>query len=103
VQHGGKGERRRTYTMQHVHRADESGFVIDPYEKKGVLPRMFPSNRRAGGRRNSSTSAALPNWGIRVSSLVETTTVRASSGSICKGEKQQLMSQLYRTCMLMLM
>lgn len=86
MQHEGKGERQRpfsgTCTMGHVHSFEESGFVIAPYEKKGVLPRMFPSNRRAGGRRNSSTSAALPNWGIRVSSLVETTTVRASSGSI---------------------
>ncbi len=45
---------------------------------------MFLSNKRWGGLRKSSTSARLANWGILVSSLVETITVLDSSGSTCK-------------------
>mmetsp|Transcript_68714 Transcript_68714/g.217316 ORF Transcript_68714/g.217316 Transcript_68714/m.217316 type:complete len:200 (+) Transcript_68714:266-865(+) len=51
--------------------------------KKGTPPRISGSRRRAGGRRKLSTSAPRENWGMRVSNLVETTTVRRSSGSTC--------------------
>lgn len=51
--------------------------------KKGEPPRMFPSSKRWEGLKKSSTSARHANWGIRVSSFVETMTVLESSGSIC--------------------
>lgn len=43
---------------------------------------MRPSSVLAGGERKTSTSEARANWGIFVSSFVETTTVLESSGSI---------------------
>lgn len=45
---------------------------------------MRPSSVLAGGERKTSTSEARANWGIFVSSFVETTTVLESSGSIYK-------------------
>ena len=49
--------------------------------KKGPPPRSVCSRSLAGGFMNISTSPALENWGMRVSNLVDTTTVRLSSGS----------------------
>lgn len=51
--------------------------------KKGAPPSTLGSTSRAGGRRKASTSAAHANCGTRVSSLVDTRTVRASAGSAC--------------------
>jgi hypothetical protein len=51
--------------------------------KKGESPKRQPSRTEAGGLRNTSTSDARANWGILVSSFVETSTVLESSGSIC--------------------
>lgn len=52
--------------------------------KKGESPNRKPSSVEAGGERKTSTSEECANWGIFVSSLVETITVLVSSGSICK-------------------
>lgn len=52
--------------------------------KKGESPNTKPSSVHAGGERKTSTSEERANWGIFVSSLVETITVLESSGSICK-------------------
>lgn len=49
--------------------------------KKGDSPNIEPSIVHAGGERNTSTSEERANWGILVSSLVETITVLESSGS----------------------
>lgn len=58
---------------------------------------MDGSSRRAGGRRYVSTSEARANWGMRVSSLVDTTTVRDREGSTWSqggqpGQEQQGLS-----------
>jgi hypothetical protein len=49
--------------------------------KNGPPPKSVCSNRRPGGFMNSSTSLARLNWGLLVSNLVLTTTVRRNSGS----------------------
>ena len=50
---------------------------------------MVGSSRREGGRRYISTSWGRANWGMRVSSLVDTTTVRVREGSTCAGGGQR--------------
>mmetsp|Transcript_10581 Transcript_10581/g.29131 ORF Transcript_10581/g.29131 Transcript_10581/m.29131 type:complete len:353 (+) Transcript_10581:889-1947(+) len=50
-------------------------------EKKGEPPSIVGSSSRDGGLRNISTSWGLANCGMRVSSLVETTTVLRRVGS----------------------
>jgi hypothetical protein len=54
-----------------------------PHVKKGEPPSMEGSSWRPGGCRNSSTSCPRANCGMRVSSLVLTTTVRCRLGSVC--------------------
>ncbi len=54
--------------------------------KKGEPPSMVGSSWRPGGCRNSSTSCPRANCGMRVSSLVDTITVRASVGSVCRSK-----------------
>lgn len=49
--------------------------------KKGHPPSMPGSSRRPGGLRKSSTSWPRANCGSRVSSFVDTTTVRDRCGS----------------------
>ena len=51
--------------------------------KNGEPPSIVGSRTRAGGRRYISTSVPRANWGMRVSSFVETSTVRAIEGSTC--------------------
>lgn len=58
--------------------------------KKGESPNMNPSRVHAGGERKTSTSEERANWGILVSSLVETITVLESSGSICNRPMKNL-------------
>lgn len=57
--------------------------------KKGESPKMHPSSIHVGGDRNTSTSDERANWGILVSSLVETITVLESSGSICTWARER--------------
>jgi hypothetical protein len=53
--------------------------------KKGAPPSMEepPASCAADGCRNASASAAVANCGMRVSNLVDTSTVRDSVGSTC--------------------
>lgn len=52
--------------------------------KKGVPPSMLRSLVRPGACRKASTSLCVLNCGMRVSSLVLTSTVRDREGSTCR-------------------
>ena len=64
--------------------------------KKGESPNMNPSSVHAGGERKTSTSDERANWGILVSSFVDTITVLESSGSIYRRSIKNL--QISKLC-----
>ena len=55
---------------------------------------MPGSSSRPGGWRNSSTSCPRANCGMRVSSLVDTTTVLDSVGSVCAAARLALITSV---------